>query len=117
MDVRLKNVSQLAGFTKKDDLAFFCRELAGIEYVHEPALSPTDDILKAYKKKEMSWDQYESQFLALLTERRVEDRLAQQSFESLTVLLCSEPEPKHCHRRLVAEYLRDKWGSIQIRHL
>ncbi|HHN66515.1 MAG TPA: DUF488 family protein, partial [Thermopetrobacter sp.] len=32
-------------------------------------------------------------------------------------LLCSEDSPHHCHRRLVAEYLRDKWGDVEIIHL
>ncbi|MBI1789085.1 MAG: DUF488 domain-containing protein, partial [Acidobacteria bacterium] len=35
IDVRLNNVSQLAGFTKKNDLRFFLREVCAAEYVHE----------------------------------------------------------------------------------
>ncbi|MFS1823029.1 DUF488 family protein, partial [Bacillus anthracis] len=36
VDARLNNVSQLAGFTKKDDLRFFLREINHIDYVHRP---------------------------------------------------------------------------------
>ena len=32
IDIRLNNVSQLAGFAKKDDLIFFLRELCNCDY-------------------------------------------------------------------------------------
>jgi uncharacterized protein (DUF488 family) len=28
-------------------------------------------------------------------------------------LLCSEVTPLHCHRRLVAEYLQERWGDVE----
>ena len=117
VDVRLNNVSQLAGFAKRDDLAYFLRQLCGAEYVHEPRLAPTQEMLDAYKKQHGPWPDYERCFLELLTERRVEETLDRDLFVVPTVLLCSEATPEHCHRRLVAEYLREKWGNIEIRHL
>ncbi|MCY3023280.1 MAG: DUF488 domain-containing protein [Planctomycetota bacterium] len=117
LDVRLKNDSQLAGFTKRDDLAFFLKELCGAEYVHEPRLAPTKDMLDGFKKKKLSWDDYERRFRALLAERKVEEMLDRASFAAPTALLCSEPVAEHCHRRLVLEYLQSKWGGIEIRHL
>lgn len=117
IDVRLNNSSQLAGFTKREDLPYFLEELCGAEYLHEPLLAPTQEILDAYKKKGAKWSDYEERFLALLAERRVEDRIDRALFEVPTVLLCSEPTPEHCHRRLVAEYLRGRWGDVQIVHL
>ena len=117
IDVRLNNVSQLAGFTKKDDLPWFLRELCGIEYVHERLLAPTQDLLDAYKKLKGSWQDYEAAFGKLMVERNVQSALDRSSFEVPSVLLCSEPTAEHCHRRLVAEYLRDHWGAIEIRHL
>uniref|UniRef100_UPI0015D7B598 DUF488 domain-containing protein n=1 Tax=Nevskia soli TaxID=418856 RepID=UPI0015D7B598 len=51
IDVRLNNVSQLAGFTKKDDLRYFTKAICGIDYVHLPELAPTADILDAFKKQ------------------------------------------------------------------
>lgn len=117
MDIRLNNSSQLAGFTKRDDLQYFLREIAGIAYVHEPLLAPTEEILAAYKKSKGSWAEYERGFLALLEERRVEERLDRDGFRERTVLLCSEPTAEHCHRRLVAEYLAKRWGEVEIRHL
>ena len=66
IDVRLNNTSQLAGFTKRDDLAYFLEAICQAAYQHEPLLSPTDEILDGYKKKTISWEEYESRFRALL---------------------------------------------------
>jgi uncharacterized protein (DUF488 family) len=114
IDIRLNNVSQLAGFSKKDDLAYFVRTICGAEYVHEPLLAPTQEMLDAYKKQKGSWDAYERQFLDLMAERQIEDRLDPALFAGPTVLLCSELTAEHCHRRLVLEYLRDKWGDVEM---
>jgi uncharacterized protein (DUF488 family) len=117
VDIRLRNTSHLAGFTKKDDLAYFLRGLCDIEYVHEPLLAPTDEILDAYDTPGGTWEQYEQRFMALLAERRVEERLNRALFDVPAVLLCSEPKPDHCHRRLVVEYLGRAWGDVTARHL
>lgn len=117
LDVRLNNVSQLAGFTKRDDLPFFLRELCQADYAHERLLAPTQELLDAYKKHKGSWDNYERGFLSLMAERRIEQALDRSSFARRTVLLCSEPTAEHCHRRLVAEYLRDRWCDVEIVHL
>jgi uncharacterized protein (DUF488 family) len=117
LDVRLNNVSQLAGFTKREDLQFFLREICGAEYQHEPLLAPTQDILDEYKKRKGSWPEYESKFLSLMAERRVEEKMDRSLFSGPTVLLCSGPTAEHCHRRLVLEYLQQKWRDLQITHL
>jgi uncharacterized protein (DUF488 family) len=117
VDVRLNNVSQLAGFTKREDLQFFLHEICGAEYVHEPLLAPTQELLDAYKKEKGTWADYERKFLALMAERKIEERVVRSLFEGPAVLLCSEPTPENCHRRLVVEYLQAKWGDIQARHL
>jgi uncharacterized protein (DUF488 family) len=117
VDVRLNNSSQLAGFTKKEDLAFFLKEICDIEYLHEPLLAPTQDMLDAYKKQKGSWSDYEQRFLALMRERRIEERINPDLFAIPTVLLCSEVTAEHCHRRLVLEYLQEKWGKLEIVHL
>jgi uncharacterized protein (DUF488 family) len=104
LDVRLNNKSQLAGFAKRDDLAYFLRALVGAEYEHAPLLAPTQDILDEFKKrKEMPWGEYEDRFLGLMREREIENELASEEFSKRTVLLCSEDTPAYCHRRLVAE--------------
>ena len=117
IDVRLNNSSQLAGFTKKDDLIFFLDRICGAEYLHEPQLAPTAEILDGIKKKQISWDEYEQQFKALLKQRRIAKTLDAQLFNVPAVLLCSEPTPEHCHRRLVAEYLQKNWPDVSITHL
>jgi uncharacterized protein (DUF488 family) len=116
VDVRLNNVSQLAGFTKRDDLCYFTKAICNIDYVHLPDLAPTQDILDAYKKHKGDWGLYERQFLDLMTMRRIEDKVSHEVLEG-SCLLCSEDKPHHCHRRLVAEYLKKKWGDVEIEHL
>lgn len=117
LDIRLNNTSQLSAFAKKHDLAFFLKHLLNAEYVHEPLLAPTEDILKSYQKGQISWDEYEAAFLALMRQRQVEQKLSQELFETPSVLLCSEPTADKCHRRLVAEYLAKQWGNLEIIHL
>ena len=117
LDVRLNNISQLAGFTKRDDLAFFLKEICGADYQHVPLLAPTQEILDDYKKNKGSWSGYETQFLALMAERRIEEKIDRSLFTVPTVLLCSEPTAEHCHRRLVLEYLERKWGDVAVVHL
>ncbi|MBL7152833.1 MAG: DUF488 domain-containing protein [Phycisphaerae bacterium] len=116
IDIRLNNVSQLAGFTKKQDIEYFLREIADVAYLHKPELAPTKEILDAYKKKDIDWPEYERQFRQLLTERRIEDAITQQ-LANKACLLCSEPTSEKCHRRLVAEYLREHWPNVEIVHL
>ena len=117
IDVRLNNVSQLAGFTKKDDLRYFTNAICNIEYLHLPDLAPTADILNAYKKaKNGDWQLYEQRFLDLIRSRRVENSTPRELLDR-GCLLCSEEKPHHCHRRLVAEYLADKWGDVEIEHI
>ena len=116
VDVRLNNVSQLAGFAKRDDLAYFLDQLCKIQYVHVPDLAPTQDLLDEYKKKGGDWEVYEKRFLDLMRKRRIEDRIPREVIDECC-LLCSEDKPHHCHRRLVAEYLRQHWGNVDIAHL
>jgi hypothetical protein len=78
VDVRLNNVSQLAGFSKMEDLRFFLKALCGIEYVHLPELAPTQDMLDAYKKEKGDWSLYEKRFLDLMAARRIEDNVPKE---------------------------------------
>ena len=116
IDIRLNNVSQLAGFAKKDDLSYFLKTICAIEYVHVPELAPTQDILDGYKKHKGDWEVYEKKFIELMIKRAIENKLSRELFDN-ACLLCSEEKPHHCHRRLVAEYLKDKWGNVEIEHI
>jgi uncharacterized protein (DUF488 family) len=116
VDVRLNNISQLAGFTKKDDLQYFSKAICNIEYVHLLELAPTAEILAAYKKqKNGDWELYERRFLDLMRSRQVENTPREILADGC--LLCSEEKPLHCHRRLVAEYLKEHWGDVEIEHI
>ena len=116
VDVRLNNTSQLAGFAKRDDLRYFTQAICGLDYVHLTDLAPTQDMLDAYKKQKGDWALYERTFLALMADRRVEETISREVLDG-GCLLCSEDRPEHCHRRLVAEYLNEKWGDVEIDHL
>lgn len=117
IDVRLSNVSQLAGFSKKDDLRFFLRELCQASYVHMPDWAPTRDMLDAYKKQVISWDAYADRFLDLMARRSIEKDVETNILEQ-GCLLCSEHEPHHCHRRLVVDYLNEHAEvELQVEHL
>ena len=116
VDVRLNNSSQLAGFAKRDDLEFFLKRLDGIEYVHMPELAPTKDILDEYKKNKGDWSVYEREFLELMDKRRIQESIPKEIIAG-GCLLCSEHLPKHCHRRLVLEYLARHWGTIETIHI
>lgn len=116
VDVRLNNVSQLAGFAKRDDLKYFLRELCGMAYTHRPDLAPTQRMLDDYKKQGSGWAAYEDRFLELMRHRGVEDTVSRELLDN-AVLLCSEDKPHHCHRRLVAEYLAERWDDVTVEHL
>jgi uncharacterized protein (DUF488 family) len=117
VDVRLHNTSQLAAFAKADDLTYFLQKIGDIKYTHEPLLAPTDLMLKAYKKEKGDWRIYEERFLGLMSERKIENRFKPEMFDG-ACLLCSEATPHHCHRRLVCEYLNEKWGgALAVHHL
>ena len=117
IDIRQRNTSQLAGFAKRDDMAFLLREGFGIEYEHHTELAPTPEILDAYKT-DGDWLAYEGSFLPLLVERHAEtigtELLAHYRHPCL---LCAEPDPDHCHRRLVAEWWAEHLPDVEVIHL
>lgn len=115
IDVRLNNVSQLAAFAKRDDLRYFTKTICNMGYEHMKDLAPTQELLDRYKKRDHDWATYERDFLELMQQRRIE------TFSSEMLdggcLLCSEDKPHHCHRRLVAEYLKAHCSDVEIVHL
>ncbi|MGX1976067.1 DUF488 domain-containing protein [Streptomyces kronopolitis] len=116
VDVRLNNVSQLSGFAKRDDLRYFLSEICGARYTHRTELAPTKEMLDAYKKRAVGWAAYEERFLELMKVRQIEGAIEQEAIDN-AVLLCSEDDARHCHRRLVAEYLAQQWDDVTIEHL
>lgn len=117
IDIRLRNTSQLAGFAKRDDLAFLLRELLGIEYEHHPELAPTPEILDDYKESR-NWEVYERAFFPLLVQCQAAD-IGQELLDRYDrpCLLCAEPTPDRCHRRLVAEFWAKHLTAVEIVHL
>ncbi|BBB92469.1 MAG TPA: DUF488 domain-containing protein [Methylomusa anaerophila] len=116
LDIRLSNTSQLAGYTKKADFEYFLKEIADIDYYHMPELAPTEELLNAYKSKEVSWQEYEIEYIRIITARNPLAKLTITFFDK-ACLLCSEPTAKQCHRRLLAEYIADSLPDWKIVHL
>jgi len=116
LDVRLNNTSQLAGFAKRDDLAYFLRAIDDIEYTELPGLAPTEAIMDSYKRKASEWPTFAASYVALLEQRNVVGSLSRDMLDH-ACLLCSEDKPDHCHRRLAADYLAANFGDIEIVHL
>lgn len=117
VDIRLHPDGQLAGFSKQEDLKYFLKRLNQCEYRHLDQLAPTDEILKAYRASK-NWSIYVSAFEALMDQRHIPEVLDRTFFEEHTCcLLCSEPKPDQCHRRLVAERLAHSWMNFEIIHL
>ena len=116
VDTRINNVSQLSGFAKGQDLAFFAKQIGNMNYQHKIDFAPTKELLEKYRKKEMSWSQYEIEYLNLLDIRKIGDKIDIDKFHK-GCLLCSEHTPEKCHRRLLAEYLQARFTNIKIHHL
>lgn len=117
VDIRLKPDSQLSGFAKARDLPYFLQHLANCDYRHMLEMAPTDELLSQYRD-DKSWSQYEIAFNKLLDQRNLVTTLDRNWWASHPAcLLCSEHEPDHCHRRLVAEYMAIHWPEVQIIHL
>lgn len=117
IDIRLNNQSQLAGFTKGRDLPYFLEKICDCSYVHELKFSPTKQILDDYKKNIIVWSQYESLYLELIKNRKVEKLFKDKylNYKNI-VFLCSESTPEMCHRRLLAEYI-NSFYNLGIHHL
>lgn len=119
LDIRLNNVSQLAGFAKGNDLKFFLKEILNADYIHDTRFSPTKDLLDRYKGRKATWLDYEKEFADILIERNIKNVIQKDYVEKLDgiCLLCSEFEADQCHRRLVAEYIKGNFDDIEIMHI
>ncbi|MHB8500084.1 MAG: DUF488 domain-containing protein [Candidatus Acidiferrales bacterium] len=120
IDIRQHREGQLSGFAKHPDLAYFLEKVARIGYSHELQLAPTPELLKTYRETK-DWPAYEAGFLRLMQERGIPQVLNASTWPARAALLCSEPGPEKCHRRLVADLLAAHWRaqghSVEIRHL
>nr|WP_240004470.1 DUF488 domain-containing protein [Pectobacterium carotovorum] len=118
IDTRLNNNSQLSGFAKARDLEFFLKKICDIGYVYRSELAPTKKILDDYKNKKIDWEQYAKEYLNLMEQRLISSRLSSDEVDG-GCLLCSEDKPHHCHRRLLAEYLKQQWSNqkTDINHI
>ncbi len=118
VDIRLNNASQLAGFTKGGDLAYFLKELCGCEYRHATEFTPTKELMESYRQKTISDEDFRDRYAALMAERGSCKTFAQRYGEfERACLLCSEPEAKHCHRGVLADLLQKEQKALEIVHI
>ena len=119
IDIRLNNNNQLAGFSKKDDLKYFLDTICGCQYEHCPEYAPTKEILSSYKRKKITWHDYEQKYTRLMQERDAIKNFISR-FDSLyetVCLLCSENMPDKCHRRLFAEMIYKALPDVILTHI
>jgi len=116
IDTRLNNTSQLSGFAKAEDLKYFAKVIGNIDYLYKPEFAPTNDLIKKYRGKEISWEEYEIGYLNLLDTRKISQKIKIEEFHQ-NCLLCSEHTPTNCHRRILAEYFQKINNNIKIIHL
>jgi uncharacterized protein (DUF488 family) len=116
IDIRLNNHSQLAGFTKGNDLAYFLKAIAGIDYYYFIQAAPEKSLLKKWQNGEIIWQEYESTYKEMLEKRKVIEKIDSKILKN-GCLLCSEPTAERCHRRLLGEYLMEKIQGLEIEHI
>ena len=118
VDVRLYTTSQLLGFSKYPDIEFFLRNISGIDYIHDLQFAPSERLFESYKKKYITWEEYEEAFAAQMATRNIDEYILKNyANEANYCLLCSEVSPENCHRRLVAEKIKEVLGDVEIVHL
>ncbi len=117
VDIRISNSSQLAGFAKGKDLAYFLRQICGIGYRHIVDFAPTKELLADWHDKAISWSEYEKIYRGLLDSRKITSKYTLEEFDG-ACFLCSEETPEQCHRRLLVEYFAEKNpDKVKIVHL
>ncbi len=116
IDVRLNNSSQLAGYSKREDLQFFLEVVCHCSYRHIPDFAPSKELLDGYHKKLISWAEYETKYNALINLRAPHKTMSIEQL-NMSCLLCSESTPDKCHRRLAAEYLQKQFSGLTVKHL
>ena len=120
VDVRLNNISQLAGFSKYPDIVYFLKEICHCDYKSDKLFAPAESTLKQWRDNKLSWPQYVSQFDATMKQRNIDDhirRVYSSIVEAKNIcFLCSEETPENCHRRLIAERFSFIFG-VGIKHL
>ena len=117
VDIRISNSSQLAGFAKGSDLAFFTKEICNIPYEHIVDFAPSKELLDSWHKGDVTWSDYEKHYTAILNERNILNKYGIKKFDR-ACFLCSEDTPENCHRRLLAEYLKKhSTEDVKIVHL
>jgi uncharacterized protein (DUF488 family) len=117
IDTRRRPDSPLSGYARKRDLPYIL-DAAGIAYEHHLELAPPDDLLQRYRS-DKDWDAYVVDYdRRVLSTAEANDAMRTIALDTrVSALLCSEPTPEKCHRRLLADRMNELLGPLEIRHL
>lgn len=116
IDIRLRPNSQLSGFSREVNFSYFLKKLSNVEYEHQKNLAPTNELLNRRRKNNLSWLEFESEYLNLLTNDILEYCLKEIS-EKKILFLCSESEPQFCHRSILTDKLNSLNSTLKVTHL
>ncbi|MCR5757281.1 MAG: DUF488 domain-containing protein [Selenomonas sp.] len=106
LDVRLGNTSQLCGFTKRRDLAFFVPQLTGAEYIHDLDFAPDKKLLDLYTKHHMPWEDYAREYQKLIHQRNSIARFHERYGDYPTVcLLGTGTKKRRSHNEVLKKLL------------
>jgi len=117
LDIRIYPSSDDAGFCNQVNLPYFLNEIANCDYRYCPELAPTEHLHDNYHL-DHDWEKYVKVFTSLMEKRKIPFSLDREYLEKRKCcLLCFEPTPKFCHRRLVSERIQDHWKDVEVIHL
>jgi len=117
IDTRRNNTSQLAGYSKREDLDFLLTEAFRIGYEHRPELAPSEPLLAAYLK-DRDWDRYSMAFLDEMDAGSMKEVLGGLLDRyGRPCLLCACDSERTCHRRLLAEAMAEERPGLEVLHL
>jgi uncharacterized protein YeaO (DUF488 family) len=86
---------------------------------HMPQLSPSQNLLYSYKNKKISFDQFKEKFAHEIENRQDMKQAIEELVRDLNrgediCLICYEEDSNECHRKIIADFIKDKHGIDYI---
>lgn len=80
-------------------------------------LAPPPKLVGAWYRDEVDWKQFEAIYTSHLTSEHITphiDLWSGYAKDSDITLLCTEDSPHQCHRRLLAEYCKQRHPELEV---
>ncbi len=131
IDIRRRPDGALLGFARQRDLSYLL-SVHNMRYTHLPILAPSELLLGWYKQvlgedKETHdskrWAEFTRMFMSQMTETKplhpdsTDVQTVLRGADKVIALLCSEEDPRLCHRSMVANMIARWHKNIKVRHL